>query len=225
MAWHAKPSGAYSLTSTAGEENAREMYNYLTARGYTATAACGVIGNTINESGLNPWRWQSDTYNLSGGYGLFQFTPASGYINGAASVQYYAPNLSTTQQTTGALATDGIAQLYTMDTNLLSKWVSSCWRSYWNMNSYPEQYSIRTEVLQRYGSNNRLSMAEFRDIDLLYYATFAFMACFEGPARPTLGTRYANAVTVYEMIVGQQPTPPVFKRKSLPIWMMLRYHF
>ena len=40
-----------------------------------------MMGNAYGESGWNPWRWQNDTYNVNNGYGLFQYTPASGYLN------------------------------------------------------------------------------------------------------------------------------------------------
>ena len=225
MSWHAKPSGGYATHSTEGEENILEIYNYLYANGYTDEAACGVIGNMISESALNPWRWQSETYNLSGGYGLFQYTPASGYINGAQSVPYYAPNLSTSQVTTGAQATDGLAQLYVMDTNYLHKWVSTCWRSYWSRERYPEEYQLRRRILELWGNGATLSMSQYRLITDLRDATFAFLACFEGPARIHLNARYTNAVDVYRFITGQDPQPSPTIRKGLPIWMMIRYHF
>lgn len=222
MAWHAQPSGGYSLASTAGQDNVLEMYSYLQSAGYTTESACAVIANSMSEGGLNPWRWQSDTYNLSGGYGLFQYTPASGYISNATSAPYFSPNLSTSSITTGATPEDGIAQLFTMDTNLLGKWVSTCWRSYWNPATYPDEYTLHQTILDTYGNGTFLSMQNFRDMLDLYSATFAFLACFEGPAAIHMNARYENAVNVYTFITGHQPTPTGSRRK-LPIWMMLRY--
>lgn len=225
MAWSAKPSGGYTLSSAQGTGNINEINTYLSAQGYTLEAVCGVCGNMISESALNPWRWQSDTVNMSGGYGLFQYTPASGYINGATGVQYYAPNLSTSAQTTGALATDGIAQLYVMDTNMLGKWVSTCWRSYWDKEQYPNEWNLHNLILNTYGDGEHINMTEFRLIPYVYHAVFAFLACFEGPANLHLQARYENAIAVYRLLTGQDPPEPTpTERKRLPIWMMIKYH-
>ena len=78
MSWYAKPSGAYGYNSVGGKENILEMNMFFNSRDYTLEAQAGIFGNVVGESGLNPWRWQSDTVNLSGGYGLFQYTPARG---------------------------------------------------------------------------------------------------------------------------------------------------
>ena len=41
-----------------------------------------MLGNMQAESAINPGRWQSDRVgNMSGGYGLVQWTPATKYIN------------------------------------------------------------------------------------------------------------------------------------------------
>lgn len=223
--WHAKPSGSYGYSSTEGYENIVEMSGYFTSLGYTLESQAGIIGNAVAESGLNPWRWQSDTYNLNGGYGLFQFTPASGYIDGCKDIQFYAPNLSTSEVTEGAEATDGMAQLQAFAFNTLSKWGSGCWRSYWNKTTYADLYAVRERILNTYGSGSSLSMEQFKTIDNVYDATFAFLACFEGPAVPNMSTRYEYASAVYEILTGKlpdDPTTPTTKRKSLPIWMMLR---
>ena len=225
MAWNAKPSGGYLLSSNEGTANALEMNSYLQSAGYTIESSCAVIGNSMSEGGLNPWRWQSDTYNLNGGYGLFQYTPASGYISNATSAPYFSPNLSTSQATVGATPEDGIAQLFTMDTNLLGKWVSSCWRSYWNPADYPDEFALREYILNTYGNGSSLSMQQFRDMPDMYCATFAFLACFEGPGGLHLSARYANASAVYTLLTGQPAPPPtpITNNKKMPIWMMLRY--
>lgn len=177
------------------------------------------------EGGLNPWRWEGDVVNLNRGYGLFQYTPASEYINTAKNVNYYAPNLSVTSITTDAKPTDAIAQLEVFDRNLLSKWVSTCWRNYWSTDTYSSLYQDTRRILFTYGSNQRLSMEQFKRIDDIYDATLAFLACFEGPQVPNMATRYSNARLAYNIITGKPPTPPTpptpTKRK-LPIWMMIK---
>lgn len=218
MSWNAKPSGSIGYSTTEGQENIAEINMFFNEREYTLEAQAGIIGNVIGESGLNPWRWQGDTYSLSGGYGLFQYTPASGYIDGCSHLEYYAPNLSTTSITSGADPTDGIAQLTAFADNTLSKWGSGCWRPYWNPSTYSELYALRRTILNTYGDGSSLTMEQFKNIDDVYSATFAFLACFEGPLVPNMDIRYEYASTVYEMLGGELKP----RRKKMPIWMMLR---
>lgn len=222
--WYAKPRGAYNLTSDEAKANMGEIANYMLAHGYTPAAIAGVIGNSYGESGLNPWRWQSDTVNENAGYGLFQYTPASDYIDGCADVEGYAPNLSTTDQTDGAEASDGMAQVVVFDTNKLLKWVSTCWRPYWDEQEYSELYAMRQTILTNYGNGTRLSIEQFKTIDNVQYATFAFLACFEGPAVPNLQARVEYANIAYEYLFGETPPqPPSPSRKRMSIFMMIKY--
>lgn len=175
-----KPSGGYTISSTEGTNNIFAIYDYLAPLGYTKTAVAGMLGNVMKESGLNPWRWEGNTVNYNKGYGLFQFTPASGYINNCSDVSGYGPNLSTSQQTSGASQDDGYAQLYVFDTDRLGKWYSGLWRSYWDTSQNPWTYTMYQNMILDYG--NTISMSEFRTMDILTYATLAFLGCYEGPA-------------------------------------------
>lgn len=75
-----------SLTQEQMEVNATFIYRYLSIRGWTINAICGMLGNIQAESSLNPGRWQSDDVeNYSGGYGLVQWTPASKYTSWCGS--------------------------------------------------------------------------------------------------------------------------------------------
>lgn len=211
--WYAKPRGAYKLTSDEAKANMVEISDYLLSQGYTPAAIAGVIGNSYGESGLNPWRWQSDTVNEKAGYGLFQYTPASGYIYECADVEGYAPNLSTAGQTEGAEASDGMAQVIVFDTNKLLKWVDTCWRPYWGEQEYSELYSMRQTILTNNGDGYSLSMEQFKTIENVEHATFAFLACFEGPAVPNLKPRVEYANIAYEYL----------SKKKMPIFMMIKY--
>lgn len=224
MAWHAKPSGPYSSDGQDGQDNMLEIYSYLYYLDYTDEAVGGVVGNVMAESGLNPWRWQSDTVNLNAGYGLFQYTPARGYIDGGVGLSNYSPNLSTTSITSGATPEDGIAQLEAFDTNLLGKWVPTCWRSYWSQIEYSQLYKERARILKQYGSNGRITMDQFKQIDILWDATFVFLACFEGPAKPTIDARYELATKAYVFITGHDPLPPN-RATSSNFWLYLRRPF
>ena len=223
MAFNAKPSGGYSFSSVEGKNNVQQMYNMFSSLGYSIESIAGIIGNVMAESGLNPWRWQGDTVSMGGGYGLFQYTPASGYLN-LSGVQYFAPNLSITSITSGASPDDGFAQIIVFDENRLSKWGSGAWRPYWSTTTYAQLYAERNRILRQWGSGNSISMAQFRAIENVYDATFVFLACFEGPLVPNMTARYNNASTAYEILTGMRPEPPSptsKKRNGMPLWMYL----
>lgn len=74
-------SGNRYLTMSEMKVNARYIYNYLSARGWTLNAIAAMLGNMQTESTLNPAIWQDlKQNNMKNGYGLAQWTPASAYI-------------------------------------------------------------------------------------------------------------------------------------------------
>lgn len=82
-------STSHSLSSFQAKINAQYIFNYLIDKGWSINAICGLLGNLENESAINPGRWQSeDVGNMSGGYGLCQWTPAKNYINWAKNRGY-----------------------------------------------------------------------------------------------------------------------------------------
>lgn len=230
MTWHAKPSGYYGINSTEGLDNISEMASQFTIA--TDEAKAAIIGNSVHEGGLNPWRWQYDKQtsvpNL--GYGLFQFSPGSGYINQPGTM----PNLSVTQQTQGANPADGATQCAFVASDTLGKWVSTCWRSYWNDGQgnpkYPDLYTYRNQILNLYGSGSSISLSDFMQIPDVDAATFVFLACFEGPKVPNYTTRQSTAWKIYEIITGvtppTPPTPPVPPTPqppdpgNVPLWIL-----
>ena len=221
MTWHAKPSGGYSYTSAEGTDNIFEMASCFPA--WTDEAKAAAIANSVHEGGLNPWRWQGDTFGLSRGYGLFQFTPGSGYIN--SGFPGISPNLSTTSITTGATPQDGMTQCEVVGTDYLGKWVSSCWRSYWNPQTYNNLYAYRQDVLNRWGSGSSITLAQFGGCQDLDAATFIFLACFEGPQVPNYDVRKNTAAKIYEILTGvTPPTPPVPPTpppgSGIPAWLL-----
>ena len=81
MAWISK--NAY-LSMDEMKNNADIIYSTLINKGWTKNAIAGMLGNMQSESNINPGIWQSlDSGNMSLGYGLVQWTPASKYINWA----------------------------------------------------------------------------------------------------------------------------------------------
>src|SRR5699024_5740954 len=83
----------YSSNSYLNKEqmtvNATYIMGEMTAQGWSKNAVAGMLGNMETESTINPGLWQSLIEgNMSGGYGLVQWTPASNYINWANSNGY-----------------------------------------------------------------------------------------------------------------------------------------
>ena len=80
----------YHTSNSMGRDkqqyNAKYIWAALQNNGWTLNAVCGMLGNMQAESAINPGRWQSDHVgNMSGGYGLVQWTPATKYINWLSS--------------------------------------------------------------------------------------------------------------------------------------------
>lgn len=74
------------LTQSQMTVNAQYILDYLRGKGWTKNAVCGMLGNMQTESTINPGIWQGlHENNLSGGFGLVQWTPATNYINWAQS--------------------------------------------------------------------------------------------------------------------------------------------
>lgn len=193
--WQAKPSGGYAIDSNEAKLNMFEFKDSLDAS-WTIYAIAGALGNIANESAFNPWRWQSDTVNYDAGYGLVQFTPASGYINGYTN---YA-NLSTSSVTTGARPEDGACQCDVLRNDSMGKWTDrSSYNLWYDLSSF-ENFSA------------------FKSVNNLYDATMAFLYNYEGNAvvlsrdearqRADFAIRYASASTCYEVLTGEPPEPP-----------------
>lgn len=69
--------------------NAQYIMNDMTTRGWTPETVAGMLGNMETESTINPCIWENlDSGNLSGGFGLVQWTPASKYTDWADANGY-----------------------------------------------------------------------------------------------------------------------------------------
>ena len=221
MTWHAKPSGGYSLGSADWIDNWNEICSMLS---WTDEAIAGMGGNLQHESGMNPWRWQSDTVNTSAGYGLPQFTPASGYL----ALSGATPNMSTSQTTAGATPEDGARQILAIDNDELHKWVSSCWRVYWNKITYAGLWSYAQRIMNDWGNGSSITFSQFKACTDVDACAFIWLACYEGPLVPdTWETRQSTARTIYTQYMGgvippgpQPPTPDPPSGKHLPYWLL-----
>lgn len=86
MAWI---TGNRYLNQSEMENNALIIKTYLLSKGWSLNAISGVLGNMQSESSINPGIWQSLIEgNMSGGYGLVQWTPATNFTEWADANGY-----------------------------------------------------------------------------------------------------------------------------------------
>lgn len=207
MSWHVKPTGGYGYTTDEAKENCYEIWRVLRGRGWLLAPVCAVLGNMSEESGFNPWRWQSDTvlpstspyiHTQSGhAYGLVQYDPADKYIDGARGYAGYGPNFSNLQ----GLPTDGIAQIRFMDETSVSS------GQYFQNQGYNISYEqFKKSTLEQYTMD---------------WLTRAWFWNFE---RGTwLGSRTVVAQYMYDYLKTQPLPPPLHPtgtKKKLPVFMM-----
>lgn len=190
--WHNKNYGAYSRDSQECQENVMKIMSILMSQGWTSNAVAGLCGNIEAESGFNPWRWQGDTPNTSGGYGLFQYTPSSHYIGDslASTMQGYAPNYPIGR----GGQDDGTAQLlYMMENNVQGG------PQYIPTSEYP------------------LSFSDYQhSTESPEYLASAWLKNFERAGVEVEEQRRANARYWYEWI-NNHPYVPVYTR--MKIWL------
>lgn len=81
------PIQAGLFTRADQEQNAREIWGYFQAKGWTLHAVCGMLGNMEAESYINPGQWQlggiiedPNPQNVEG-FGLVQWTPWQKYVD------------------------------------------------------------------------------------------------------------------------------------------------
>lgn len=70
------------LSTEEMQINAKYIYSYLSARGWSLNAIAGMLGNMQSESTINPAIWEDlNDENTRGGYGLVQWTPSTKYTS------------------------------------------------------------------------------------------------------------------------------------------------
>ena len=91
--YYGSPWGSSSpCNSSQMATNAKYIYAYLKAKGWTANAVAGLLGNMQAESSINPGRWQSDKVDVGPAYGIVQWDPHSKYINWCSEQGYSDPS-------------------------------------------------------------------------------------------------------------------------------------
>ncbi len=73
--------------------NAKKIHQYFINKGWTSQAICGMLGNFVIESYLNPTQWEigMPKWGINSGYGIAQWTPAIHLVNWckAQGIPYY----------------------------------------------------------------------------------------------------------------------------------------
>lgn len=89
------PENTQPLSMAEMQNNAKCIWGYLHAKGWSLEAVCGLLGNMQSESTLNPNRWEGDVPFCqpvsSRGFGLVQWTPWTNirdYLGNAAIKDY-----------------------------------------------------------------------------------------------------------------------------------------
>lgn len=109
MAWI---KGNRYLSAAEMQNNASIVNTSLSSKGWSTNAIAGLLGNMQSESNINPGIWQSlNEGNMSGGFGLVQWTPATNFTDWADAHGYEW--------------TDGDAQLLWIDqrTTEVGQWI------------------------------------------------------------------------------------------------------
>ena len=100
------------LTATQQAVNAKYIWQALKTKGWSENAIAGLLGNTHVESSHNPGIYEGlKAGNMSGGFGLVQWTPASGLHNWANGLGLTPSNMDT--------------QLKAIDEDVLSGWIAT----------------------------------------------------------------------------------------------------
>ena len=85
------------LTEEESKKNWLAFWQFFKAKGWTANAVAGILGNSYFESTVNPNRWEGDIPFAqpvaSRGYGLVQWTPWTNIIDWLKEKGYY-PDVS-----------------------------------------------------------------------------------------------------------------------------------
>ena len=117
------------------QQVAEQIWDYLTSRGWTKQSVSALLGNMQSESEISADSWESGLIgNMSGGYGLVQWTPVTKYINWAQSnglvyqnvisqckrlewevvnsQQFYNPNMTFAQFTKSTQSPEALADIF-----------------------------------------------------------------------------------------------------------------
>lgn len=185
------------------ENNARVIYGYLYAKGWTLNAVCGLLGNMQRESALNPhqkefvsgreWDIKRD------GYGLGGWTP------GQKIIDYVKPK--------GMDYRTGNSQMYYLVD----------YSEGWGNSGDPGAPSVIPPLSWEEYQKSTLDVSTLADYYMWYWEKPSY-----DPVKQDKSGREQNAINWYKFFEGvdpplpPKPDPPVIRK--LPIYMMLRHY-
>ena len=158
------------LTEEESRKNWLAFWQFFKAKGWTANAVSGILGNSYYESTVNPNRWEGDIPFAqpvaSRGYGLVQWTPWTKIIDCLKEKGYY-PDVSKFGQ-------------------------GECERIQWEMENNQQWIATAT-----YPESFRDFSVSTKDP---YTLAIEFLANYERPADPNQPQRGDKAREIYDYI-------------------------
>lgn len=158
------------LTEEESKKNWLAFWQFFKAKGWTANAVSGILGNSYYESTVNPNRWEGDIPFAqpvaSRGYGLVQWTPWTKIIDWLKEKGYY-PDVS-------------------------KFGVGECERIQWEMENNQQWIATAT-----YPESFRNFSVSTKDP---YTLAIEFLANYERPADPNQPQRGDKAREIYDFI-------------------------
>lgn len=179
MAWLYSSTTTYS-DYTFMNNNANQLYSYLSARGWSLNAIAGTLGNLQKESGLNPWS------SGSGGYGLAGWTPTWRYKLWCSN-HGYDYSLGETQEI------------------LLASGEAHGWGgSHWGKSTDPNAPSVNPPITWE-----EYKVSDLSPTTLATYFMYYYEKPSHDPSVSRLDQRTTYANYWYEVLSGSPPpTPP-----------------
>ena len=158
------------LTEEESKKNWLAFWQFFKAKGWTANAVSGILGNSYYESTVNPNRWEGDIPFAqpvaSRGYGLVQWTPWTNIIDWLKEKGYY-PDVS-------------------------KFGIGECERIQWEMENNQQWIATAT-----YPESFRDFSVSKKDP---YTLAIEFLANYERPADPNQPQRGTKAREIYDYI-------------------------
>lgn len=183
-------AGHDTLGETQMRTNASHIYRYLTGKGFSKNAICGILGNMEEESTINPAAWQVQD-NLSYGYGLCQWDDGSNFTNWAVSKGIISGSTNSAMATSvNSLAYDNPVRLMNAELDyLIGRMGTSDWFKPSNNSS-------------KYGTTETLSAAQFKECTDKDAGVLARIFCghYERPDDPIMADRVAAAKKWYNYL-------------------------
>ena len=178
-------SGNRYLTAAEQQNNAKIIYRYLYAKGWTRNAVAALLGNMEVESTINPGIWESlasspesyyENHGRYPGYGLVQWTPHTKYTDWAGSDWKTNHNKQLERL------------IYELENGL----------QYYPSTTYPETFREFS-----------------RSTKTAYYLAGAFLYNYERPQSPDANDRGERAVKWWDFLATVSPVGPYYSRPPL----------